>query len=129
MSTIEQLQQLRLHGMAHSYAAILQLPIQQQPAAHELLAQLAEAEAQYRTQRRTQLYLSLSKLRYDAVLSEIHTSAERNFTRDQLAALADCSFVFSSRNILLLDPPAAESHSSPVPWAGTPAPWATKPST
>lgn len=103
-ATIEQLQQLRLHGMAHSYAAILQLPLQQQPAAHELLAQLAEAEAQYRTQRRTQLYLSLSKLRYDAVLSEIHCSAERNFTRDQLTTLADCAFIYSSRNVLITGP-------------------------
>lgn len=103
-ATLEQLQQLRLHGMAHSYAAILQLPLQQQPAAHELLAQLAEAEAHFRTQRRTQLYLSLSKLRYDAVLSEIHCSAERNFTRDQLTTLADCSFVFSGRHILITGP-------------------------
>lgn len=100
-ATVEQLQRLRLHGMAHSYAALLQLPVQQQPPAHEMLAQLAEAEAHHRTQRRTQLYLSLSKLRYDAVLSEIHCSAERNFTRDQLAALADCSFILSGRHILI----------------------------
>lgn len=103
-ATIEQLQQLRLQGMAHSYAAILQLPVQQQPNAHEMLSQLAEAEAHYRTQRRTQLYLSLSKLRYDAVLSEIHCSAERNFTSGQLATLADCSFIFSGRHILITGP-------------------------
>ena len=103
-ATIEQLQQLRLHGMAHSYAAILQLPAQQQPAGHEMLAQLAAAEATFRTQRRTQLYLALSKLRYDAVLSEIHCSTERNFTRDQLATLADCSFILGGRHVLITGP-------------------------
>ena len=47
-ATVEQLHQLRLDGMAHAYAATLQLPTQQQPHAHELLATLTEAETNHR---------------------------------------------------------------------------------
>jgi len=34
-----------------------------------------------------------SKLRYDATFEQIYCNRERNFTRDQQLALADCSFI------------------------------------
>jgi len=92
-ATVEQLHQLRLDGMAHAYAATLQLPTQQQPHAHELLATLTEAETNHRQHRKSQLYLSLSKLRFDAVLPEVHCSADRNLSAEQIALLASCNFI------------------------------------
>lgn len=82
--TVTQLQQLKLHGMAGRYEALLDLPVQQQPEAHTLLAMLTEAEAGYRSQQRTGLYLRLSKLRYHALLEQIHCSQARGFTSEQL---------------------------------------------
>src|SRR5665213_3257113 len=44
-STLEQLQELKLSGMAKRYEAILNQPVHQQPEPHALIAMLAEAES------------------------------------------------------------------------------------
>ncbi|KAF5035234.1 IS21 family transposase ISBmu3 [anaerobic digester metagenome] len=100
-ATLEQLEQLRLHGMAQAYQSAIALPLDQQPTPHELLAHLVQAEMQNRTGQRTQMYLKLSKLRYDAVIEQVQCSVQRNFTRDQLLALADCSFIQRAENLLI----------------------------
>lgn len=99
--TLEQLEQLKLHGMVQAYMATLALPSHELPSAHELMARLVEAEKQNRTGQRTQLYLKLSHLRYDAILEQLHCSAARNLKRDQILALADCSFIQRAENILI----------------------------
>ena len=65
-ATLEQLNDLKLAGMARSYQAILQMPLNQHPEAHALIAQLTQAEKQNRIKYKTQIYLKLSKLRYTA---------------------------------------------------------------
>jgi hypothetical protein len=65
-STLEQLQTLKLTGMAKRYESVIKQPVHQQPEPHALIASLSEAEASYRVHQRTQLYLRLSKLRYNA---------------------------------------------------------------
>ena len=45
-STLEQLQELKLSGMAKRYEAILNQPVHQQPEPHALIALLAEAESE-----------------------------------------------------------------------------------
>ena len=47
-STLEQLQELKLSGMAKRYEAILKQPLHQHPEPHEMIGLLAEAEAGYR---------------------------------------------------------------------------------
>jgi DNA replication protein DnaC len=100
-NTAETLRKLRLEGMAQAYESVLATPLQQQPAAHELVAQLAQAESQHRHQRKSQLYLTLSKLRFDAILPEIRCAEERNLSKDQIAILIDCSFIRNPQNILI----------------------------
>jgi DNA replication protein DnaC len=99
--TVAQLQQLKLHGMAGRYEALLDLPLHQQPEAHALLAMLTEAESGYRSQQRTGLYMRLSKLRYQALLEQIHCSAARGFTTEQLQLLCDGSFIKKSESIII----------------------------
>jgi DNA replication protein DnaC len=99
--TAETLRKLRLEGMAHAYESVIGSTAQQQPAAHELVAQLAQAETQHRHQRKSQLYLALSKLRFDAILPDIQCSQERNLSKDQIALLMDCSFIRNPQNILI----------------------------
>ena len=48
-------QHYKLGGMATSYEAILELPVNQHPNNHELLAQLIDAEQLYRSNRRMNL--------------------------------------------------------------------------
>jgi len=102
--TLEQLKQLKLLGMAQAYGTTLALPSHELPTAHELMAQLVEAEQHSRTFQRTQMYLKLSNLRYDAIIEQVQCSPERNITRNQLLALADCSFLQRAENILITGP-------------------------
>jgi len=102
--TLEKLQQLKLFGMAQAYETTLALPIHELPTAHELMARLVEAEQLNRTHQRTQMYLKLSTLRYDAVLEQVQCTPVRNITRDQIIALADCTFLQRAENILITGP-------------------------
>lgn len=100
-ATLEQLQSLKLKGMALGYESILSLPSHQQPDAHEMLADLTQKEDWARQQRKTEMYLKLSKLRYASTLEEIKCSQERNITKQQVHSLADCSFIKRAENILI----------------------------
>ena len=87
--------------MARSYEAVLQLPVNQHPEAHYLIAQLSEAERQSRVQYKTQFFLKLSKLRYAGSLEELSYGASRNLAKEQVLQLADCSYIDRSENILI----------------------------
>jgi len=100
-ATLEQLEKLKLSGMAQAYRGAIALPTQQQPTSHELIARLVEAEGQNRISHRTRMYLKLSRLRYDAVIEQIQCSPSRNLTREELLSLSDCGFIQRSENILI----------------------------
>lgn len=100
-STFEELQQLKLHGMAKRYQAVLSQPVHQQPDGHTLLAMLTEAESLYRTHQRTQLYLRLSKLRYHALPEQVHCSSGRGLEKEQLITLCDGMFIQRGENVLI----------------------------
>lgn len=100
-ATLEQLKELKLQGMARSYEAILQLPVNQHPEGHLLIAQLAESERQNRTQYKTKMFLKLSKLRYAGSIEEISFTNQRNLSKEQILQLADCSYIDRSENILI----------------------------
>jgi len=100
-STLEQLRELKLYGMASRYQAVLEQPLHQQPEPHLLLGMLADAESQHRLIARTDLYLRLSKLRYHALPEQVHCSAERGLTSDQLLQLCDGLFIKKGDNVLI----------------------------
>jgi DNA replication protein DnaC len=102
--TIENLEFLKLQGMAEAYEAILSMPSHQIPTVHEMMSRLVEAEMQDRTERRTKMYLKLSNIRYDAVLDTVKCSSDRNLRQEQLHALADCSFIRRSENVIITGP-------------------------
>lgn len=99
--TILQLEGLKLKGMAGCYKALQQMPINDRPTLDQFIAQMAEAERQYRNQRRTELYLKTSKLRYNAVLEDVICSDDRNLSKDTLLKIMDCSFIGRAENILI----------------------------
>lgn len=99
--SLQSMKRIKLDGMAAAYEAILSLPVNQQPAAHEMIARLIDAEAQHRKQRRMELYLRLSKLRYQATLPDIQCSESRNLTTEQLALLADGAYINRGENVLI----------------------------
>lgn len=98
---MEQLNQLKLYGMAQLYQAVTEQPVHQQPEAHTLMGMLTDAETQYRLQQRTQLYLRLSRLRYHALAEQVDTTAGRGISKEMLLQLCDGSFIEQSENILI----------------------------
>lgn len=99
--SLQSMKRIKLHGMVVAYEAILSLPINQHPEAHEMVARLIDAEAQDRVYRRAKMYLKLSKLRYLASMSDIHCSNERNLKAKQLALLADGAYITRAENVLI----------------------------
>ncbi len=99
--TILQLEQLKLKGMAECYKAIQTLPVNSMPTVDEAVARLVETETQYRNQRKTEMYLKTSKLRYNAVLEDVYCTKEHNISKDTLMKLADCTFINRAENILI----------------------------
>ncbi len=99
--SLQSMKRIKLLGMAAAYEAILGLPVNQQPTAHDMIARLIDAEAQHRSHRRTELFLRLSKLRYQATITDIECSESRNLMPEQLALLADSAYINRGENILI----------------------------
>ena len=99
--TIDQLRSMNLYGMANAYEAATMLPVHEQPAADTLLGKLVDAEQLFRKEQSTKRYLQLSKIRYPAILEQVHCTAARNLSRDQLLSLSDCGFIRRGENILI----------------------------
>lgn len=99
--TITQLETLKLKGMAEAFKGMLSLPVQDRPSLEMAVAKMAESEILNRNQRRTEMYLKTSKLRYSAVLEDVACSADRNLGKETLLALSDCSFIARAENLLV----------------------------
>lgn len=99
--TLYQLQQLKLNGMAASYKAQSELPIDQQMEAHELIATLVQSEVLSRGNEKAAYYLKLAKLRLPAIPEHIECSVSRNFTNQQLTTLLEGSYIKQGANILI----------------------------
>ena len=100
-ATLQLMQKIKLLGMASSYEAILDLPMDAHPDTHECIATLVDAEVQNRAHRRTQMLLRLSKLRYRSSLQDIIYKAERNLKKEIIAQLVDCSYIDRAENLLV----------------------------
>ena len=100
-STVEQMQELKLFGMSKLYQAVIDQPVHQHPEDHTLMGMLTDAETQYRLAQRTQLFLRLSKLRYNTLPEQVKTSADRGITKEQLLQFCDGSFIDKGQNILI----------------------------
>ena len=99
--TLDHLAQLKLDGMLQAYQAVLSMAVQNQPSLNQFMARLAEAELQSRATKRTELYLRQSKLRYNAILEQVHCNPERNLSKEKLMMIADCSFIERAENLLI----------------------------
>jgi DNA replication protein DnaC len=100
-ASLEIMKQLKLDGMAGAYEAILALPVNQQPDAHEMMAGLIDAEKQHRWHKRMKMFLRLSKLRYQATIQDIDCSENRNLSKEKLMLLADSAYLDRGENVLI----------------------------
>jgi len=100
-ATLQLMQTMKLTGMAASYEAIIDLPMDKHPVTHECVATLIEAELQSRSYKRTSMLLRLSKLRYTASLKDIICNENRNLSKQSISQLADCAFIERAENLLI----------------------------
>ena len=99
--TLEQLKQLQLLGMYHSYQHILSTPLHQHPEAHDLIAMLTDVELNNRRNKRTDRLISRSKMRYRATMTDIQCSKERNLTPQQIQLLGQGIYITNKENIII----------------------------
>ncbi len=102
--TLEQLQQLRLQGMAGCYKSQLELPVHQQLDAHDLIAEMTQAEILTRSNERTAYYLKLAKLRLSALPEHVECSPARNLSKQQWAKLLEGTYIQQAEPVLITGP-------------------------
>lgn len=102
--TLEQLQHLRLQGMAGFYQSQLELPVHQQLEAHDLIASMTQSEILNRSNERMTYYLKLAKLRLAAHPENVECSASRNLTKQQLASLLEGHYIQQAEPVLITGP-------------------------
>jgi DNA replication protein DnaC len=100
-SIVDRLKALKLSGMAEAVSDLIKLPVQMRPSLEMALSKMLETETRYRDDSRTARLLKASKLRYRVLVEDITCSTTRNFTREQLTSIADCSFVRRGENLLI----------------------------
>lgn len=100
-TSLDLLRQMKLNGMADAYEGVLGLPVNKHPAAHEMLANLVDAERQHRSHKKMEMYLRLSKLRYRTTLHDIDCSGKRNLSKEKLMQLSGNGYLQRGENILI----------------------------
>ncbi len=100
-ATLEQLKSLRLLGMLQAYQSILDMPIQDRPDGHEMISLLAQREQLYQTNKRSEMNLKMSGLRYKPSIENVKLGIERNFTKDQLYPFMDLDFIKKAENVII----------------------------
>ena len=99
--TLAQMQQLRLAGMYSAYRSQLELPLNHQLEGHELLHHLIQSEITHRGNEKTAMLLRGAKLRLPADITQIECIPARNITKQQLAQLAEGTYLQNGQNILI----------------------------
>ncbi len=99
--SLEIMKSLKMIGMSQAYEGILGLPINKQGEAHQMISQLIDAEQSYRSRKKMDMFVRLSKLRYQATLHDIDCSAKRNLSKEKLMLLANCTFIDRGENVLI----------------------------
>ena len=100
-TTVSQLSTLKLRAMADAYQQQLSLPIHQQLDGHQMVAHLVQAELLFRKNERSAAYLRAAKLRQVALPEGLICSAERNFSKQQLAELMQGNYIRIGQPILI----------------------------
>jgi len=96
---ISKMDELKLYGMSSAYQTSLE--INQHYTADELLNYLVESEWLERQNRLQSGRIKQAKFRYQAMISEIDFSVNRNLDKTIIMRLADCSFMQRAENIII----------------------------
>jgi DNA replication protein DnaC len=98
--TLEQMQQLRLHGMHRAFSSCLSA----QSIIYtndELTAYLLQSEWDDRQNRKIDRLTKAAKFRYKALIEDIDYEQSRNIEKNQIQRFASCDFIKNKENILI----------------------------
>ncbi len=100
-ATLDQLQELKLHGMARAFEEQLQMPEVRELSFEERLGLLVEREATERASRRLTARLRRAKLREQAAIEDVDWRARRGLDKRQILTLASCQWIAEHLNVLI----------------------------
>ncbi len=100
-ATLDQLAELKLHGMAKAFEEQLSMAEVSDLSFEERLGLLVERESTERSSRRLTARLRKAKLREQAAIEDIDWRAKRGLDKGQILRLAACQWIADHRNLLL----------------------------
>ena len=108
--TLDQLQELRLQGMAGAFVDLQGNPEANELAHADWLALLLDREAVERRNRRLQTRMRTAKLRQaDACVEDVDHRSPRHLDRTLFQQLATCKWIEEHRNLIIVGPCDAAS--------------------
>lgn len=100
-TTLDQLQELKLHGMAKAFAEQLAMRDLSELSFEERLGLLVEREAAERSSRRLTSRLRKANLREQATLEDTDWRAPRGLDKGQFLRLGSCQWIADHLNVLI----------------------------
>jgi len=100
-ATLDQLLELKLHGMAKAFEEQLSMQDVSDLSFEERLGFLVDREATLRASRRLTTRLRKAKLREQAAIEDIDWRAKRKLDKGQMLRLASCQWIADHLNVLL----------------------------
>ena len=102
--TLEKLNAMKLHGMAHYLRGWVERPGDKGLSATDLVGLLADAEWMYRENKKLTSRLQHAKLRQQACLEDIDYAHTRGLTKQQVLELSTSKWVADKQNVLRTGP-------------------------
>jgi len=100
-ATLDQLAELKLHGMARAFEEQLSMAEVSELSFEERLGLLVEREATERSSRRLTARLRKAKLREQAAVEDIDWRVKRGLDKHQILRLASCRWIADHLNVLI----------------------------
>jgi DNA replication protein DnaC len=102
--SLEQLRELRLHGMATALDGILTAKQSSHMSSEQMLELLIQYEVDSRQSRKVDRLTKQARFRYSASIEQIPASVKQNIDSTQLAMLSTCKWIDEGDNILITGP-------------------------
>ena len=106
-STLEKMNQLKLHGMVRAFRALLETGNNKDVTTDELIAHLVDAEWDERHNKKITRLLKEARFRYQACFEQIDFTLNRNLDKNMVLRLSDCSWIEKKNNIIINGPTGA----------------------
>jgi DNA replication protein DnaC len=100
-ATLEKMKLLKLNGMYQSFNNSIENGLTNDFTCDEMVAHLIDAEFDDRHNRRITMLVKLAKFRYQALISEIKYSQERNLNKNQILRFSDLNWIKKGENIVI----------------------------